>query len=71
MHVTIKAEPIKARELNPGDLFSTAGPEYWRFFGRLGSIGERVYIRTSAPASDASDADLTVYKITVQANDAQ
>ncbi len=61
----IKAERILGINLKPGDLFSTAGPDYW---GNIdpGSIGERVYIRMDSPAEWAPDYDGYVYKITIE-----
>jgi hypothetical protein len=64
--IKIRAEPIKGRDLQPGDLFSTHGPSYWDGAMDKGSVGERVYIRTNSPASDAPDAEDTVYRITVE-----
>lgn len=63
--MNIKATPIKACHLEPGDLFSTAGPEYWSKIDEKQSIGERVFIRTNTPAAVAPDADMVVYKIEV------
>lgn len=60
----IRATPIKGRDLVPGDLFSTHGPEYWDQFGQTAAVGEKVYIRTTAPTPDhAGDQD--VYRIEV------
>lgn len=63
----VRAEKIVARDLQPGDLFSTAGPDYWdRIADREQmSVGERVYIRTNAPTILAPDGDIEVYKITI------
>ena len=60
------AEPIVASELQPGDLFSVRGPEYWDNFTVHQSIGESVYIRTEEPADKADDANMTVYKIIIE-----
>lgn len=62
----ISTEPVKGKDLQPGDLFSTYGQEYWDNFDKNGSIGERVYIRTNAPASVAPDGALTVYRLTIE-----
>ena len=59
------AELIKGRELKPGDLFSTAGPNYWNLALDKGSIGERVYVRTNTPADMTLDADEDIYRITI------
>lgn len=69
MPVTIKATPIVGRDLKPGDLFSTVGPEYWDNFPNVFSVGERVYIRTNMPAHLYNDADEQVYKIEVIYNE--
>lgn len=61
----IKATKCKGLELKPGDLFSTVGPEYWDHFTERDSIGERVYIRTNTPASNANDCNTDVYLIEV------
>ena len=42
--------PVKAKDLEPGDLFSTANQEYWDLVCQplpIGlPVGEKVYIRT-------------------------
>ena len=63
--VVLRAVPIHAHALKPGDLFSTEGPEYWSLFPGLPSIGERVYIRTYTQASNAADSNTTVYRIDI------
>jgi hypothetical protein len=63
-HMNICATPIRGRDLRPGDLFSTAGPEYWDAFVNFSSIGERVYIRTCAPGRP--DGDEMVFKIEIK-----
>jgi hypothetical protein len=63
----VKATRIQACDLQPGDLFSTEGPDYWGCIDSLvTSIGERVYIRTSMPSSFADDADEYVFKIEIE-----
>jgi hypothetical protein len=64
----IKTELVQACNLQPGDLFSYAGPEYWDWATdeKHGSIGERVYIRTETPAIRAPDADAYIYRITIE-----
>lgn len=62
----IVATRILARDLQPGDLFSAAGQKYWDLALDPAPIGERVYIRTTAPAGSAPDADTYVYKITIE-----
>lgn len=46
----IVATPIKSQDLKAGDLFSTAGPEYWD--REKASIGEKVYVRTETPCPE-------------------
>ena len=62
----ITATPIQAHLLQPGDLFSTVGPDYWSDALDKGSCGERVYIRTHVNQEWFDDADSTVYRITVE-----
>lgn len=62
--LVLRATPIKGRDLKPGDLFSTAGPEYWDHVGERDSVGERAYIRTETPAH-SEDLDMMVYLIEV------
>ena len=65
----IKCERVSARELKPGDLFSTAGQPYWDTIDTRLSVGEKVYIRTNTPADAAGDADVEVYRITIIAEE--
>ena len=62
----ILAEACKGRDLKPGDLFSTRGQDYWSNIQYNCAIGEKVYIRTEEPCDSAPDADMTVYRITVE-----
>lgn len=62
----ITATPIKAADLQPGDLFSTLSQTYWDCFPALASIGERVYIRTCSPPHGAADAETSVYLIEIE-----
>lgn len=62
----IKATKVTGADLKPGDLFSTATPEYWDNIDDNHSIGERVYIRTNEPADSADDAALPIYRITIE-----
>lgn len=66
MGIKITATVIVAADLQPGDLFSSYPQEYWDNIDNMGSIGERVYIRTNAPAEQATDANSAVFKITIQ-----
>ena len=53
MTVKITAELTTAFDLQPGELFSAAGPSYWDTALDKGSIGEAVYIRTNTDADRA------------------
>ena len=59
----ITAEAIKGKNLNPGDLFSTADQLYWDNYSPY-SIGEKVYIRTEATLPPSQE-DEDVYKIII------
>lgn len=63
------ATPVKSQDLKPGDLFSTAGPEYWDFFADKLGVGERVYIRTCTE-TPKDQYDENIYRITIEANHA-
>ena len=69
-HVKITAELVTARDLQPGELFSIAGPSYWNTAMSKDSIGECVYVRTNADPNHASDANSTVYRITIERSEA-
>ncbi len=64
MKAKIQAEMILGKDLQPGDLFSTAGPEYWDYAMDRGSVGERVYIRTNAPCP-ASQGNEPIHRIAI------
>ena len=64
--VRVKAELCLGRDLKPGELFSTAGPDYWSNFSSKDSVGARVYVRTCTSPDAVSDADETVYRITIE-----
>ena len=57
----IKATPIKAKDLKPGDLFSTAPQLYWDKRDP-NSLGEKVYMRTDAP-TPKDQAEEEIYLI--------
>ena len=61
----IIATPIKGKDLQPGDLFSTRGAEYWGDYQSRESIGERACIRTGTLAIDADDAEETIYRLEI------
>lgn len=67
--IQIATETVKAKELMPGDLFSTTGVEYWNNVNKdievgSGPIAEKVYIRTNAPTL-ADDKDVEVTLVTL------
>lgn len=51
------------RDLEPGDLFSTADQTYWDNANTI-AVGEKVYIRTNNP-SPRDQEEMEVYKITI------
>ena len=53
------------RHLQPGDLFSIEGPEYWDHAMDSHGIGQKVYVRTNEDAMIAADLDEPVFKIEV------
>lgn len=61
----IIAIAIKVKDLQPGDLFSSAGHEYWDNYDKSLSIGEKVFIRTNNSPLDNSEDDTIVYKIMI------
>lgn len=63
--VRVLATPCVARDLAPGDLFSTVGPQYWSGFADFDGVGERVYIRTLTPVEGSPDPDLGVFRIEI------
>lgn len=64
--ITIQCERVQAKTLQPGDLFSTHGSDYWEMFPFLACVGHAVFVRTYAesPAGD-DDLETIVYKITI------
>ena len=61
-----KATKVKARELKPGDMFSTKGSEYWATADndKPKSLGERVFLRTNI-ATPGDQAEKDIFKIEV------
>lgn len=59
----IETKTVKGKELKPGDLFSVAPEEYWLDVNNRDTdpapIGERVYIRTNAPAPTSDETVVT------------
>jgi hypothetical protein len=66
MKLNIKANKIKCKELNEGDLFSTADQDYWNKVNNNEhkSLGEKVYIRTIEPCpTDQEEED--IYRLSI------
>lgn len=70
MRAKVQAEEILGKDLQPGDLFSTGGPDYWDTAMDRGSLGERVYVRTNAPCP-SDQANEPVYRITISGREGQ
>ena len=65
--IRMRCEEILGKELEPGDLFSTAGPEVWDHVDDDPYIiGEKVYIRTNATADKAKDGHLPIFRIHIE-----
>jgi|GEM_PF-2700758 len=61
----IVATKIKAIQLNPGDLFSTAGQEYWDSITKDKlCVGEKVYIRTVNPCPE-NQANEDIFRLSI------
>lgn len=62
----IKTIKIRAKDLKPGDLFSTYGKDYWdkASIGKEGQVGEKVFIRTDANCP-IDQYDVEVFKIEI------
>ena len=75
VRIVITTKMVKAGELMPGDLFSTADSEYWsnvNLAGETGisSVGEKVYIRTNTPISEEEkDTDVTLVDLSYERED--
>jgi hypothetical protein len=62
----IRAELVYAEELQPGDLFSTAGPDWWDTVPHDDLVvGERVYIRMATECPD-DQRGVGIYRITIE-----
>lgn len=70
MKAKVQAEETLGKDLQPGDLFSTGGPDYWDTAMDTDSLGERVYIRTNAPCP-SDQANEPVYRITISGREGQ
>jgi hypothetical protein len=59
------ATPIKAKDLDPGELFSAVGSVHWDTALESGSVGEKCYIRTNEPVPSEDDGEQVVYRLTI------
>lgn len=59
------ATKIEYEHLQPGDLWSDKGPEYWNGIMDKGFMSESVIMRTNAEYDVTSDDPATVYKLTI------
>lgn len=59
------AVAVKAKELEPGDLFSREGPLYWENIDSKSSLGEKAYIRTNTP-TPPDDNDYPLYRLDIE-----
>jgi len=61
----IKVEPVKCKDLKPGDLFSIANQDEWDSNLEWSlSIGEKVYIRTNIPCPE-DQRESEIYRVTI------
>lgn len=64
--IKVIATEIRAKDLQPGDLFTIAPQEYWDSAMDHRGVGEQVYIRTNMSADIADDTDRLVYKVVIE-----
>jgi len=65
--VVIRAIPIKVQDLEPGDLFSSLGQQYWGTVDLNLSLGEKLYIRTNSPPPLRKDIqEKQLFKIEIE-----
>jgi hypothetical protein len=65
LKVKITTEEMRAKDIKPGDLFTTAPQEYWDHVDKdLDAIAQTVYIRTGAPCPKSQEK-VRVYKVIV------
>ena len=65
--------PVKAKDLEPGDLFTTGNQQYWDAVSlpkhETGlPVGERVFIRTPTPCPP-EQAECLIYKLQIEKED--
>lgn len=67
----IRAEYVLSSQLNIGDMFSVAGPEYWETDAWLEGVGASVWIHTGHPQLDARGCEVHqwLYRITIHKED--
>lgn len=66
--IRFTATRVDVLDLQPGDLFSSVGPEYW---GAVGAnpriVGEKVFVRTSSPPpADRKRGQEFTFRITIE-----
>lgn len=61
--LVFRCEAIKGKDLNPGDVFSKKGEEYWCRERDFSSIAEMAWIRMATPSKNAPDAQEVVYRL--------
>lgn len=68
--VRVLATAVHGRDLEPGDLFSLLGPDYWDRALDGATLGESVFIRTNLPTELTPDPNTIVCKITIEVYEA-
>lgn len=63
MTVKIFVEEVIAKDLKPGDLFTSMPQNYWDYAMNRKGVGEAVYIRTNVSSDNAGDEDTLVYRV--------
>lgn len=58
----VVAVKTQAKLLNPGDLYSGRGPEFWDTVMDRALVGEPVYVKTNVPSDDPEEE---VFKIII------
>lgn len=62
--IHFRATETTCDQIKPGEMFSTAGPEYWENTSPH-AIGEKVYLRSNGPCPPA-DANEPIFRIEVE-----
>ncbi len=69
--IKIVARQVTVADLEPGDLFSSAGPEHWDMVNARDTeedpvVGEKVFIRTDAPVVPPNIPTDEIFLITIE-----